>query len=188
MNEDDKNSILPPNATKLQKDLENVIALRLGKINIPNRWLMNPDKCPEYLLPWLAWAVSVDSWNNNWALETRRSVIKASIEIHKRKGTVGALKKALNSLNLDNVKLEEWFEYGGEPFYFRVSTEVLTADFDVMELNEVYSIIQKTKNVRSHLESLIAYLTTKSIMPFISGSIVSGEIITIYPREQDSPE
>lgn len=176
------NSLLPSNATPIQRDLENAAALRIGKIEVPNRWLMSPDKCPEHILPWLAWSVGVDVWNSNWAMEIRREVIKASVEIHKNKGTAGALKQALSSLNLDNIKFEEWFEYGGEPFSFRVSTEVLTADFNIMELDEVYSIIQRIKNVRSHLESLIAYLATKTTMPFIAGTTIGGEIAVIYPR------
>lgn len=176
-------SILPPNATPLQKDLENAIAFRLGKLDIPNRWLMNPEKCPEHILPWLAWAVSVDVWNDAWAVETRRAVIKASLQVHKQKGTIGALKRALAAFNFDNTQVEEWFEYGGEPFHFKVLVEVLTADFDILELTEVYSVIQSAKNVRSHLDSLETYLATRTNMPIIAAAIMSGEVITIYPKE-----
>lgn len=178
------NSLLPPNATPLQRDLEESTALRIGKLEIPNRWLMNPDKCPEYLLPWLAWAVSVDVWNNEWVVETRRAVIKASLEVHRKKGTVGALKRALTAFSFDNIEVEEWFDYGGEPFHFKVLVEVLTENFDLLELTEVYSVIQNTKNVRSYLDRLEAYLATKTTMPIIAATITSGEFITIYPKEE----
>lgn len=177
------NKILPHNATPLQTDLDDAVAFRLGNLAIPNRWLYNPEQCPEHILPWLAWAVSVDVWNKDWAVETRRAVIRASIQVHKHKGTIGALKTALSAFKFDNIKVEEWFEYGGEPFNFRVLIEVLTTDFDVFELTEVYSVIQKSKNVRSRLEALEAYLATRTNMPFIVATIMSGESTTIYPKE-----
>lgn len=175
--------ILPPNATPLQTDLDDAIAFRLGSLDIPNRWLYNPDLCPEHILPWLAWAVSVDVWNKEWAVETRRAVIKASLQVHTQKGTIGALKRALAAFKFDNIKVEEWFEYGGEPFHFKVLVEVLTTDFDIFELTEVYSVIQKSKNVRSRLESLEAYLATRTDMPIMAAAMMSGECTTIYPKE-----
>ena len=176
--------ILPHNATPLQTDLDDAIAFRLGNLAIPNRWLFNPNQCPEHILPWLAWAVSVDVWNKDWAVETRRAVIRASLKVHKHKGTIGALKTALSAFSFDNIKVEEWFEYGGEPFHFKVLIEVLTTNFDILELTEVYSVIQSSKNVRSRLEALEAYLATRTDMPFIAATIMSGECTTIYPKEE----
>ncbi len=54
-------SILPPNATQLQKDIEAAMTERLLSLDIDSlRWLNNPDKCEPEFLPWLAWAMSVD--------------------------------------------------------------------------------------------------------------------------------
>lgn len=176
-------SILPPNASRLQKDLEQSISIRLGDIDVPNRWLLNPEKCPEHILPWLAWAVSVDVWNNDWAESIRRTVIQSSIDVHKRKGTVGALKTALQAFNFDNVKVEEWFDYGGDPYMFRVFIEIVSEGFDINDLTEVYAVIKRTKNVRSHLDSLKAVLCNNSINPYVACEICSGEITTIHSLE-----
>lgn len=172
-------TLLPPNATTLQKDIEQATAMRLGDVDIPNRWLMYPDKCPEHILPWLAWALSVDVWNTQWAEGIRRSVIQSSVEIHRHKGTVSALKMALQSFNFDNVTIEEWFEYGGNPYMFRVFIEIVSEGFDINDLTEVYALIQRTKNVRSHLETLKAVLCNNSTNPYAAISLCSGEITTI---------
>ncbi len=177
------NTLLPANATELQKDLDETVSFRLGSLDIPNAWLMNPNLCPEHILPWLAWAVSVDVWNDEWAVETRRSVIRASLTVHQQKGTIGALKSALSAFSFENIEVQEWFNYGGEPYHFKVFIEILTADFDILELTEVYSVIQTTKNVRSYLESLEAYLATRTNMPIMAATLLSGEITTIYPKE-----
>jgi phage tail P2-like protein len=87
------NSILPPNASNLQRDLEAVFAKRMATMGAPNRDTTNADRAPSHILPWLAWEMSVDVWNETWAEQVRREIIKASLQIHKRKGT--ALKTAL---------------------------------------------------------------------------------------------
>ena len=108
-------SLLPPNASKLLRDLEKT-GSRLSFLEILNRYLRNPEKCPEHLLPWLGWALSVDVWNETWAESIRRNVIKASISVHRHKGTLGALKRALEAFEFDHVTIEEWFDYGGDPY------------------------------------------------------------------------
>ncbi|MDO5385947.1 MAG: phage tail protein I [Pseudomonadota bacterium] len=176
-------SILPPNATPLLKDIEETIALRLGKLNVPNRWLMHPDKCPVQVLPWLAWAVSVDVWNEDWLEDIRRNVIKTSVDVHRQKGTIGALKTALQSFNFDNVRVEEWFDYGADPYMFRVFIEIVSEGFDINDLTEVYAVIERTKNTRSHLDILKAVLCNNSTNPYIGASCCSGEITTISGKE-----
>ncbi|MCT4575079.1 MAG: phage tail protein I [Alphaproteobacteria bacterium] len=173
-------SLLPPNATELQKDFEKV-AFRIGEEEILSKYLLNPNECPEYLLPWLAWTLSVDVWNDKWAVEIRRKVIKESLSIHRSKGTIGALKQALKTFGFSDVKIEEWFNYGGEPYHFRAFLEVMTAGFDLTKLNEIYLIIKNAKNVRSHLEKLSIYLTTRSNNPKSAICSFMGETTEILP-------
>lgn len=105
------NSLLPPNATKFERSLEQVIA-HLDDIDVPIGDLWNPWKCPEPLLPWLAWALSVDEWSHNWPEQIKRAVIAASPELHRYKGTVWAVKRALSLLGVD-ATLTEWFNENG---------------------------------------------------------------------------
>ncbi len=86
-------TLLPPNATATEKNIEAATA-RVGSMAVPVRDLWNPQTCPASLLPWLAWALSVDNWDKYWDEATKRSVIAASISVHYKKGTVGAVKEA----------------------------------------------------------------------------------------------
>lgn len=54
--------------------------------------------CPATLLPWLAWKLSVDWWNENWPETRKRAAIAASPDIHMKKGTPSAIRKAIESL------------------------------------------------------------------------------------------
>ena len=109
MSNDNQTSLLPINAAGLLRDLEQV-GNKILDLEIANNLVCNPDKVPENILPWLAWALSVDDWSDNWPEEIRRNVIKASVEIHRRKGTIGALKRALQAFNCSNIRIEEWFD------------------------------------------------------------------------------
>lgn len=89
-------SLLPPNATELERSLEANFAARAEALPVESpkdAWI--PGRCPEALLPWLAWAMSVDRWDPDWPPAIKRAVIASSWADHRRKGTVGAVKRAL---------------------------------------------------------------------------------------------
>ena len=92
-------SLLPPNATPLERALEATFAARLDALPAEaprDAWI--PARCPEALLPWLAWALSVDRWDPDWTAVIKRSAIASSWIEHARKGTVGAVKRALDAV------------------------------------------------------------------------------------------
>ena len=173
-------SLLPPNASTLLRDLDDIFG---ESFDLPtlNRYVANPDLAPVHILPWLAWALSVDDWSDSWSEQVRRNVIKASVEVHRKKGTIGALKKALQAFNYTNIKVEEWFEYDSDPYFFRVFFEVREPDFDVNILPQVQKVIQNTKNARSHLESLRAYLSAEMGLVSIGSIIISKEVTSLNP-------
>ncbi len=180
MSDDLNQSLLPPNASALLKDLEVTSA---NCFNLPtlNRYVVNPNLATNHILPWLAWALSVDDWSDNWSEEIRRNVIKASINVHKKKGTIGALKAALEAFNYRNIQVAEWFEYQGEPYYFRVFFDVSEPGFDIDILPQIQKLIANTKNARSYLESLSAYLIARSAPFYGAISVISKEVTILYP-------
>jgi phage tail P2-like protein len=103
-------SLLPMNANALEQSIEQVSHFSPSK-TIPDyvakHW--DPATCPEQLLPWLAWSLSVDEWDEQWSAETKRALIQESVTIHKHKGTVGSVKRALASLGV-KIDFFEWFE------------------------------------------------------------------------------
>ena len=180
MSDENNQSLLPPNASQLLRDLESVFG---DSFDLPtlNRYVVNPDLAPAHILPWLAWALSVDDWSDSWSEQIRRNVIKASVEVHRKKGTIGALKKALQAFNYENVKVEEWFEYGADPYFFRVFFDVKEPGFDINILPQVQKVIENTKNARSHLESLRAYLSAEMGLVSIGSIIISKEVTSLNP-------
>ncbi|WP_185843605.1 phage tail protein I [Pseudoalteromonas luteoviolacea] len=71
--------------------------------------LWNPFLCPAELLPWLAWSVSVDEWDEAWSEPLKRQVINDAFAVHQVKGTPYALQIALDSLNI-KTEIREWWQ------------------------------------------------------------------------------
>ena len=110
--------LFKPNATKLERAL-GMAVIGGGPDLTPVSQLMNPETCPEALLPWLAWAFSVDVWEPRWPLAQRRAAVAEAVALHRVKGTKSSAIRALRALGIE-PEISEWFEYGGPPFTFRV--------------------------------------------------------------------
>lgn len=112
--------LLPPSAGKIEKAVLTAELVRLLQIDpaiINTIW--DPWKCPCQLLPFLAHAVSVDVWSDDWSELQKRKVIAASPTIHRLKGTRGAIDRALKAFNLD-TRVIEWWEDDARRGTFRV--------------------------------------------------------------------
>lgn len=99
-------SLLPPNATDKERTLEQITA-RIDDVPTPIRDLWNPDTCPVELLPWLAWAFSIDEWDNQWPEEDKRESIKNAPMIHRHKGTPDSVRRVLRSAGYEEVEIIE---------------------------------------------------------------------------------
>lgn len=146
-------SLLPPNASKNERDIEAVIS---PPLSFPNRDLWNPEKCPEHLLPHLAWALSVDNWDSTWPIERKRQVIKDSIHIHRKKGTRDAVERIVSAIRGDGTKVTEWFEDKAnlQKGDFRVDYISTNTPIDGSEISKLIPSINSAKNVRSNLSEI----------------------------------
>ncbi|WDE69795.1 putative tail fiber protein [Vibrio phage VPHZ6] len=104
----DKTSLLPPNVSDLERDLEIALA-RIEDVEIPIATLWDPWHCPLEVLPFLAWALSVDMWRSDWPETVKRRIVASSLSVHRKKGTRAAVDRALRDLGV-TVDLVEWFE------------------------------------------------------------------------------
>nr|WP_245231077.1 phage tail protein I [Zongyanglinia huanghaiensis] len=98
--------MLPHNATSQERDIEAVTGPALAPaFSLQTLW--DPENCPEELLPWLAWSFSVDNRDPDWASEDKRAVIAGSVQVHRHKGTVGTVKRALAAAGYGTARIIE---------------------------------------------------------------------------------
>ena len=160
--------LLPVGATHLEKRAAEVLQQAVeNPILIPD--LINPDRCPESFLPYLAWAYSVDKWDEAWTEEVKRLAIKQSYFIHKHKGTIAAVKRVIEPIGY-LIDLKEWFnsQPQGKPGSFSLTVEVPESGLTEQTYNELVRLIQDVKPVSRHLTTLASpslqqvYYITKS--------------------------
>lgn len=86
---------LPANATPFEQALSETTG-RVSFVPIDIDKLWNPSLCPERFLPWLAWALSVDFWNDGWPVERKRQVCREAFEVHRLKGTLAGVRRYID--------------------------------------------------------------------------------------------
>lgn len=111
--------LLPPNATALEGALANAASLP----HTPEllALLSDAQRCPQALLPWLAWALSVDEWDDDWPQEQQRAAVLEAADLHRKKGTPWAVLRALAVHGFPDSEiveyatfLQEWQASGGK--------------------------------------------------------------------------
>ncbi len=170
--------LLPPNATP-QERAASLATARVGSVPVPNRNLWSPEDCPLEILPWLAWALSLDDWSPDWSERQKRDAIAASVEIHRRKGTVGAVRRALQAVGYE-VLIRE----GASGAYtFSIYLDALGGMPTDAAFAEAERLALSNKNVRSHLSTVGIFLRTNGSAEAISAT-VDGESTDIFPFAQ----
>lgn len=173
--------LLPANATAAERALSDAVA-RLADVPVPLRDLWDPETCPVGLLPWLAWAFSVDEWDPNWTESQQRAAVKASYSVHRYKGTIGSVKDALNALGL-GVQVQEWFNQipAGAPYTYKLLLEVNQYGVSLSQLNKVLDVVENAKNLRSHMTSLDLTVATDASVHCAAVTVSGHEIAFSLP-------
>ncbi|HDL8054626.1 TPA: phage tail protein I [Yersinia enterocolitica] len=174
------NRLLPAGSSPLEIAAAQACA-QLGNVPVPLRQLWNADLCPLPLLPYLAWAWSVDRWDESWPEATKRAVVKSSAYVHKRKGTIGAIRRVVEPLGY-LIKVIEWWKTGETPGTFRLDVGVLETGITEEMYPELERLIDDAKPCSRHLNGLSINLAVNGAIPINVASYDSDEM-TIYPYE-----
>jgi phage tail P2-like protein len=100
---------------------------------------------PENLCDILAKDFKIDWYGYNLPLEVKRQQIANSFSVHRMLGTVGAMHKALSDI-YPETSVEEWFDYGGDPYHFRIVLNVSRQrvnDFSDVDLRKSIAIYKR---------------------------------------------
>ncbi|WP_438307567.1 phage tail protein I [Pseudomonas guariconensis] len=172
--------LLPGNATELERQAAEAFA-QIERVPVPIRDLMNPDRCPAALLPFLAWAFSVDRWDSRWPEPAKRGAIRSSFYIHSRKGTIGALRRVVEPLGY-LIEVVEWFqtEPQGVPGTFAIKVGVSDEGISEETYQELTWLIDDARPVSRHLTGLAISLETTGAF-HIGASLSDGDELDIYP-------
>ncbi|QDD91331.1 phage tail protein I [Pseudomonas oryzihabitans] len=174
--------LLPPNSTHLERRLAQV-GSAISEVPVPTRSVWNPDTAPAEQLPWLAWALSVDAWDPLWSENQKRQTIRASLQVHRSKGTFGAIKDALAALGYP-LRVQEWYQQTppGQPGTFRLLIEVDQVGVPNSSAERFLAVVEAAKNLRSHLDTIELRATTKA-RAYSACVARAGQELTLRPSD-----
>lgn len=147
----------------MREDKANQI-LASGVSNIFQTWANNLDRLPvinqldklnEAELDQLASDRNIFWYDYKANISVKRALIKNAKLVFNRLGTVWAVESVMNDY-LPQSELQEWFEYEGNPGYFRLitnNTEILRTDIEVF-----LNILKGIKRRSVWLEDIILRL------------------------------
>lgn len=174
VNNAEAHRLLPDSSTQLERDLVRAAARAAG-VPTPLRELWDVDTCPERLLPWLAWALALQTWESDWPVAVKRDRIRAAVVVHRHKGTAQSVRRVVESSGGD-LALREWWQSDppGDPHTFTVTINT-GADLpaDPAFQNAIIRAIDLTKPVRSHYQ-LITGLASTGTIGVIAGARIIG--------------
>ena len=173
-------TLLPPNASQLERHVATATAA-LAQVPVPLRDLMNPDTCPVALLPLLASAFSVDRWDANWPVTVKRAVIRGAFALHKKKGTIAALRRVVEPLGF-LIRIVEWWQTQppGPRGTFKLDIGVLDQGISDAMYVELERLIDDAKPLSRHLTGLAINSEVRGAARIAVG-VYFGDDMTVYP-------
>lgn len=131
--------------------------------------LSQVDSLTEEVLDQLAVDLHAEWYDSTATISVKRALIKNSDKVHMYLGTPYAVSQVVSDY-LNHGMLQEWFEYGGTPYHFRVLT---TAEdiADPVLVARLTKAINYSKNARSYFDGFITHSTHAALSSYTHGDL-----------------
>lgn len=154
------------------KAVENILALPCSQIRTARVW-DQIDHMTDERLDELAYELDIDWYSKDLSLESKRAVIKSSDKVYAKRGTKWAVEQVINDV-FGGGYVTEWFDYGGQPFHFMVTTSYFLQSQDVIE--RFRALVAKAKRCSAVLDS-IEFAHSGEVSAFAATSGVGVSIV-----------
>lgn len=174
------NRLLPVGSSGLEIAAANAAAV-ICRVPMPLRYLWNPLDCPVELLPYLAWALSVDRWEESWTEGEKRRAVQDAFYIHQHKGTLSAIRRVINNMGYA-MTLKEWWQVSDAPGTFRLSVDVGETGMSERVFNELERIVGDARPVSRHISQLTISAAAGSPV-YIGAAMTDADNISVFPAD-----
>jgi len=168
-----------PGLTALGAAAAELLVGRLAEID-RLRIYPNIDALPESLLDLLAYDFKVDWWDPELSLTEKRRILKDSWNVHRRLGTAWAVKQSL-AASLPSATVQEWFEYGGTPYCFKIDCALSDFGLTAEKQRRVMGKVWYYKDLRSHLEGFTIHWENSGTV-HLAACAESRQRVEVWPR------
>lgn len=134
------------------------------------------DELPEDLLDILAHDFKVDWWDGDYTLDEKRQTLKDSWSVHRMLGTKAAVETAISAIYPD-TQVSEWFEYGGEPYHFRLLINSTYESVNQEKHQRVLDRVEFYQNLRSVLDEVEYYDAGGTVTQYFGAAFLGSELV-----------
>lgn len=175
-----------PSAVALAEAMADLLAQRPEEIE-QLRIYPVIDRLDERLLDILAYDFKVDWWDADYSLEEKRRTLKDSWRVHKLLGTKAAVEMAISAI-YPQTTVQEWFEYGGRPYHFKLQLDLTGTFWTEERPRRILERVNFYKSLRSHVDGLeYTRYPAQPARLYVGGA--GGILSTMgIPQDTDLPE
>ena len=113
------------------------------------------DTAPNDVVDLLAKELRTQYYSDALELDVKRGLVRNTLIWYMTAGTPAAVEE-LVGIVFGEGEVSEWFEYGGEPYWFKIKTNAILTE----DMNTFFSdMIRRVKNTRSHIEAIEIHRT-----------------------------
>ena len=139
------------NGYAMAKALEALMGMVCEAAEKGLKLISDVDSMPEWRLDEVAWEYDMAWYDYKANLQDKREQVKGLRKYYEILGTPDAVKQAIEDA-FGAGTLKEWFEYGGTPGRFRVTTT--GEDVEITNLKKFLAILQEVKPLHTALDSV----------------------------------
>lgn len=137
------------------------------------------ESLPEEMLDLLAVELGTQYYDTALPIENKRELVAGTMVWYLTSGAPSAVEELVAAV-FGEGEVKEWFEYGGEPYYFKVRTNAPLRP-DILE--QFAQILNNVKNARSHIESVDVERTARLVV-YAGGAFASSTVKNDIPENR----
>lgn len=141
------------------------------------------DSASGNILDLLAEELDTQYYDDSLPIDAKRKLIQNTLSWYMGTGTPGAVEELVTAV-YGHGEVEEWFEYGGEPYFFRIS--ITNMEVKPGQNKEFRHILSKIKRLSAHLDA-IRYVFLEEINQLIRYELAMTFAGTFWPRSNIPP-
>jgi phage tail P2-like protein len=140
----------------------------------------NVSQLDESVCDMLALIFDIHAYEQTFDIETKRDLVQGAIIASLYKGTALAVQRVISAVH-GGAKLDEWFDYGGDPFMFKIIVDTNRKGISINDYDKLMDNIDAYKSARSVLEGITVNLKAQGQMAFGS-TTAAGDAARILPE------
>lgn len=125
------------------------------------------DVIQEDIIDLMAAELRTQYYSGELDLDVKRKLVRNTMIWYMKSGTPTAVEELVNTV-FGYGKVEEWFDYGGEPYHFKIEADTLLSKDRIKKFAQT---IKNVKNTRSQLDGFNRLNTPESQLHFASGMV-----------------